>query len=152
MRLGASIDIAAPRELVFTLVSTPERLPQWNASVARAARLDDTPIALGSRARMEGRVLGATVGSVTEVVQFDPPSRFSSRAIQGPRIQTSFVLEETAGGGTRLFVDVEGDPPGGALGALVAERVLRSDLARSLAQLRFLCEQEGGRSRTTSQP
>jgi hypothetical protein len=37
---------------------------------------------------------------------------------------------------------VRGEPPGGALGGFVAERVLRGQLQTSLDRLRALCEQE----------
>jgi hypothetical protein len=44
-----------------------------------------------------------------------------------------------------LRVGAEGVLPGGALGALVGERVLAGELQRSLERLRVLCEDEARR-------
>ena len=59
--------------MVFELLSTPERLPEWNVSIERACRLIAAePIGLGSRAICSGRLLGQTVESETEVIGFEP--------------------------------------------------------------------------------
>jgi hypothetical protein len=141
MQLQAAIEIRAPAARVFELISAPERLPEWNASVAEARRITPGPIGPGARAVMAGRVLGQALTSETEVVAFEPPCVFATTAVRGPRLQTTFHLAPLPNG-TRLDVDVRGDPPGGTLGGFVAERVLRGQLTTSLARLRALCEQE----------
>jgi hypothetical protein len=73
------------------------------------------------------------------VVTFEPPRRFTTRAIRGPRLVTCFVLE-TVPYGTRVEVDVNGEVPGGALGAMLAEGFLRKELTTSLDRLRALGE------------
>jgi uncharacterized membrane protein len=151
VQLRASVEIPAPAALVFGVLSSPERLPEWNTSVSRARRVDtDAPVALGSRAVFSGRLLGQTLETETQVVAFDPPRVFATRGIRGPRLETTFRLESVAFG-THVQVDVSGDVPGGALGGLVAERFLRSELAASLERLRRLCEQEA-RAAATAEP
>lgn len=88
---------------------------------------------------MVGQVLGQEMESETEVTGWDPPRHFSTRALRGPRLQTVFQIEDLPGG-CRVTIDVTGDVPGGRLGALLAERLLGSELERSLARLRALCE------------
>ena len=151
MRLGAATEIRAPAALVFELLSTPERLPQWNASVAQARRVGDQPIGPGSRAVMMGRLFGQLLESETEVVGFEPPRHFATRAVRGPRIHTRFLLD-SAPFGTRLSVDVEGEVPGGQIGGLIAERLLRRDLLLSLERLRQLCEAEARRAASAEPP
>jgi len=125
---------------VFDLVSTPERLPEWNVSVERAARrVPGEPVQLGTRAIFTGRLLGQPLESETEVVQFEPPLRMVTQAIRGPRLRTTFDLQEGAQG-TLVKVEVSGDVPGGALGARLAEGFLRRELAVSLERLRGACE------------
>jgi len=142
LRLSASQDIRAPAGLVFGLVSTPERLPEWNTSVAAARRaMPEQPVCRGSRAIMSGRLLGQVLESETEVVEFEPPSTFATRAIRGPRLHTAFRLESTASG-TRLSIDVSGEVPGGRLGGMLAEGFLRTELRASLERLRQLAERE----------
>jgi uncharacterized protein YndB with AHSA1/START domain len=142
LRLSASQDIRAPAALVFNLISTPERLPEWNTSVASARRAaPDQPVGHGSRAIMSGRLLGQALESETEVVEFEPPRMFATRAVRGPRLHTLFRLDSTASG-TRIGIEVSGEVPGGRLGAIVAEGFLRSELTASLDRLRALAERE----------
>lgn len=141
MRLHTSLEIEAPPAVVFEVISTPERLTQWNASVASARRVGEGAVGLGSHAVMHGRVLGTTMESETEVVQFEPPHLFATRAVRGPRVHTTFRLEESSHG-TWVDVTVEGDVPGGAFGSAIAENILRGDFTRSMHQLKTLCETE----------
>ena len=141
MQLRASVIVNAPPGRVFELICTPERLPDWNVSVERACRtVEGQPVGLGSRAIMSGRLLGQTLESETEVVEFEPSRRFSTRAIRGPRLTTRFLVQQE-GPGTRLHVDVSGDVPGGAIGARLAEGFLKRELTASLERLRALFEQ-----------
>jgi hypothetical protein len=119
---------------VFELLSAPERLPEWNTSVASAQRVSAGPVCLGSHAVMWGRLLGQTLESETEVVVFDPPRVFGTRAVRGPRLDTTFRLEPIATG-TQVVIEVSGEVPGGALGGMFAERFLRTELKASLARL-----------------
>jgi uncharacterized membrane protein len=140
LALRASIEINAPQHLVFELVCSPERLPEWNVSVECAWRVaPDQPVCLGSRAVFRGKLLGQTLESETEVVDFEPPRLFTTRAIRGPKLVTCFLIEP-AGDGTCVAVDVKGEVPGGAFGAMLAEAFLRKELEASLARLRALGE------------
>jgi uncharacterized protein YndB with AHSA1/START domain len=140
LSLRASVEIRAPAARIFDLVCAPERLPEWNVSVERARRAcPDEAVCLGSRAFVSGRLLGQVLESETEVVGFEPPRLFVTRAIRGPRIATRFVLEALPQG-TRVDVDIIGEVPGGALGARLAEGFLRKELTASLERLRAIGE------------
>jgi uncharacterized protein YndB with AHSA1/START domain len=142
LSLHAVTDIRAPAALVFALLSTPERLPEWNTSVESARRVVPAePVGPGSRAIFAGRLLGQVLESETEVSQFEPPRRFATRAVRGPRLNSAFTLDSQPFG-TRVTLDVSGDVPGGRLGGILAEGFLRSELTRSLDRLRALCERE----------
>ena len=141
LRLGTGITIRAPQAHIFELICTPERLPEWNVSVERARRAEpDRAVCLGSRAIFSGLLLGQPLESETEVVEFEPPRAFATRAIRGPRLTTRFLLEPLGETTTRLEVDVSGEVPGGALGATLAEGFLRKELNASLERLRALGE------------
>src|ERR1700676_2923802 len=106
LSLRASVEIRAPQARIFDLVCTPERLPEWNVSIEQARR--GTPgedVCLGSRAIFSGRVLGQTLESETEVIDFEPPRAFATRAIRGPRLTTRFWLEALPHG-TRVDIEV----------------------------------------------
>jgi hypothetical protein len=101
------------------------------------------PIERGSRAIFSGRLLGQPLESETEVIDFQPPCVFATRAIRGPQLTTRFELQ-SAGDTTRVLVDVSGDVPGGFVGERLAEGFLRRELTASLARLRALGEAAAG--------
>jgi uncharacterized membrane protein len=140
LSLHAATEIQAPADVVFAVLSTPERLPEWNTSVesARRSRADEI-VGLGSRAIFAGRLLGQVLESETEVVAFDPPRVFATRAVRGPRLHSRFDLD-TLPSGTRVRLDVSGEVPGGRLGGMLAEGFLRRELTASLDRLRHVCE------------
>lgn len=88
---------------------------------------------------MTGNLLGQPLESETEVIGFEPPCVFVTRAVRGPRLTTRFRLEEF-GGGTRVNVDVSGEVPGGFIGERLAEGFLRKELTASLERLRIIGE------------
>jgi uncharacterized protein YndB with AHSA1/START domain len=145
LSLQAATEIRAPASVVFALLSCPERLPEWNTAVESARRAQpDAPVELGSRAIFAGRLLGQVLESETEVVAFDPPRLFATRAIRGPRLHSRFDLDELPVG-TRVRLDVSGEVPGGRLGGILAEGFLRRELIASLERLRVVCEAEAPR-------
>jgi uncharacterized membrane protein len=144
LSLRACIDIRASAAVVFDLVCSPERLPEWNASVEHAQRVDPgAAVCLGSRAIIRGKLLGQTLESETEVVTFEPPRAFATRAIRGPRLTTRIQLDPLPEG-TRVEVAVSGDVPGGRLGEMLADGFLRRELVASLDRLRQMGESRGG--------
>jgi uncharacterized protein YndB with AHSA1/START domain len=141
LSLRASVDVRAPAAVVFDLICQPERLPEWNVSIEHARRVEpEQPVGLGSRAICSGRLLGQSLESETEVIEFEPPRTFASRAIRGPRLVTRFHLEPHAEL-TRVTIDVGGELPGGRLAEMVAEGFLRREFTASLDRLRALSEQ-----------
>jgi uncharacterized protein YndB with AHSA1/START domain len=135
--------VKAPPERVFGLICAPERLPEWNVSVEKARRASpDEPVGLGSRAIMSGRLLGQTLESETEVIEFEDQRLFSTRAVRGPRLVTRFRLEPQ-GDVTQVEVDIGGEVPGGAIGERLAEGFLRRELTASLERLQMLGEADG---------
>jgi uncharacterized protein YndB with AHSA1/START domain len=140
LRLQASVDVRAPATIVFDLLCTPERLPEWNTSVETVRRVDPgEPVTLGSRCLMTGKLLGQTLESETEVVVFEPPRAFATQARRGPRLLTRFRVESQPFG-SRVDADVSGEVPGGRIGSMLAEGFLKRELSVSLEHLKAICE------------
>ncbi len=53
MEQSIRIDVEAPVEQVWEVLREVERWPEWAPTVTSVRRLDDGPLAVGSRARVE---------------------------------------------------------------------------------------------------
>ena len=51
MRFEATIDLAAPAQLLFEVYTDVERWPEWTASVTSVERLDQGPLSVGKSLR-----------------------------------------------------------------------------------------------------
>jgi uncharacterized membrane protein len=110
---SASIDVEAPIERVWAVLCDVERWPEWATTVTSVRRLDDGPLAVGSRARIEQPKIPPTEYVVTDL----EPGRSFTWVATGPGVRTTarHVLEPVRTGGTRVTLAVEQAGPVGAV-------------------------------------
>ena len=114
MEQSTRIDIEAPVDRVWEVLRDVERWPEWTSTVTSVRRLDDGPLAVGSRARIEQPRIPPTEYVVTEL----EPSRSFTWVATGPGVRTTarHLLEALGTGGTRVTLAVE---QAGLLGAVM---------------------------------
>ena len=98
------MDIAAPPERVWAVMTDAERWPEWTPSVTSIKRLDSGPLRIGSRARVKQPKFMAAEWTVTAV---DEGRAFTwvTRA-PGTTITARHSLEPIAAG-TRVTLSVQ---------------------------------------------
>ena len=93
MEQSTRIDVEAPVEQVWEVLREVERWPEWAPTVTSVRRLDDGPLAVGSRVRVEQPRIPPTEYVVTEL----EPSRSFTWVATGPGVRTTarHLLEES---------------------------------------------------------
>lgn len=98
--IEATIDIAAPPERVWAVVSDPRVMGGFSDQVLRTIVRGTDPVAKGTRTLNVNRRGPLLWPTRAKVIEFDPPRRYAYRVKDNAAIW-SFALEPTAGG-TRL--------------------------------------------------
>ena len=138
MRFEATIDVAAPAQLIFEVYTDVERWPEWTASVTSVERLDQGPLSVGSRARIKQPRLPAAVWEVTDVVAGQ-----SFTWVGGPGIVTmgSHVVAAPEGGGpVRVTASLEQAGLLGPLLGFLTKQLTNRYLQTELRGLKARCE------------
>jgi uncharacterized membrane protein len=154
MRVAANIQIAAPIESVWAVVSDPERALSYMAGVTRWEVVDGRAEGLGARYRMLLRVGSAEVGGLVEVVEWDAPRDLAWTSVTGIDQRGRFRLRRSPSGNTRVEFRLAYGVAGAGISGWMAERIaaptVRGHLRRSLAQLKRLVEYEQLRERAAA--
>ena len=139
MERSVSIDIAAPVERVWEVLTDVEQWSEWTDSVTMARRLDEGPLRTGSRAEITQPKVPKSVYTVTEL----EPDRSFTWVQTGPGVRTTARHELAAlpGGGTRVRLAVEQAGPVGALVGRLYAGLTERYLAMESAGLKARAEQ-----------
>jgi carbon monoxide dehydrogenase subunit G len=125
VRAELTIEIERTPEEVFAYLTDVSHVPEWQAGVKSAERRD-------GRVEESRSLFGREFHTTLEIVDEEPPSVFTLRALDSPVPFTVRHELEPADGGTRLTVTADGDVPGFAAGLFArrAEKHFRKDFDR----------------------
>lgn len=146
MRLGESIVVSAPPELVWEYLEEPGNYLHFMSGVTRWEVQGEQRSGLGARYRMLIRVGSAEVGGLIEIVEWNPGRDMAWSSLTGVDQRGRFRLRETRDGRTRVELRFQYGVAGaglvGWLSEWVASPTLGSHLRRSLSQLKRQVEHE----------
>ncbi len=125
----STVEIARPPEGVFSYVTDPSRMPEWQQGVS-SGRLEG--VGVGSRCVTTRKVGGASREVVTEITEYDPPRRWADHGMDGPiRAVVRVTIEPLAGArGSRLTISV--DFEGHGIGKLLVPLFVRRQAEREM--------------------
>lgn len=146
MRFDTKIEINAPPDRVWSVLTDVERWPGWMASYTSVERLSEGPLTVGSQARVRQPGLSPATYTVSEL---DPGVEFTwSSSSAGVRTTGRHVVEPLADGRSQLVLTIEQSGLlAGPIGLLLGSKIRRF-LAIESEGLRAAAEGEGsGESR-----
>lgn len=141
LRAEESVVVQRPIDEVFAYFTDPTTLPEWQASALEAQLEGEGPMRAGSRAVETRKFLGRRMESTMEVLEYEPPRRFTIKASSGPvPFQVTSDLSEEDGG-TLVRSVVEGEPGGFfRLAEPLVVRAVERELRNNLATLKDVLE------------
>ncbi len=111
-RVDHELTIARPPEEVFTYLTDPAKLPEWQSGAIEARKETDGPMGVGTTITEVRKFLGRRIESTLEVTEYEPGKRFSLRVVSGPVPGEARQTLAPVDGGTRLAVELEAEPGG----------------------------------------
>src|SRR6266571_3092074 len=130
------IEIARPRDEVAAYASDPDNVTSWYRNIEAVEWLTPRPAAVGSRLAFVARFLGRRLAYTYEVREIVPGERFVMSTSEGPfPMETTYIWEDTANGGTKMTLRNQGEPSGfsriaAPMMASAVRRANRNDLMR----------------------
>jgi uncharacterized membrane protein len=154
MRVSAQVNIAAPCERVWAVVSDPRQALSFMSGITRWEVASEHPTGIGARYRMLLRVGSAEVGGLIEVVEWVPARELAWTSVTGIDQRGRFRLREAGRDRTRVELRLAYGVAGSGLTGWLAERVaaptVTGHLRRSVRQLKRIVEQQQARERTVT--
>ena len=146
MRVAESIEVNAPPEVVWALVSDPSRYLHFMSGVTRWSVDGEQRTGIGARYRMLMRVGSAEVGGLIEVVEFIECRDMAWNSVTGIDQRGRWRVRRRAGGRSHVEFRLQSGVAGSGIFGWVAEQlgapIVRTNLARTLRQLKRQVEHE----------
>lgn len=154
MRVSASVEIAAPIDKVWGVVSDPRRALSLMSGVTRWEPEGEPAQGLGARYRVLFRIGAAEMGGLIEMVEWEEPREISWTSVLGVDQRGRWRLRELPRGRTRVELRMAYGVAGSGLFGWLAERVsaptLAGHLRRTLQSLKRVVEHEQLRERAAA--
>jgi uncharacterized membrane protein len=154
MRVSASVEIAAPPDRVWEVISDPTRVLSFYSGVTRWEVEGDLERGLGARYRVLFRIGAAEIGGLIEMVEWDEANEIAWTSVLGVDQRGRWRLRELPGGRTRVELRMQYGVAGSGLFGWLAERVsaptLAGHLRRTLQALKRLVEHEELRAKAAA--
>lgn len=138
------VDISRRPEDVYSYVTDPSHLTEWQESAVSVRPLGDTPVAVGSRMVVTRRIGRREFPTTMEVTELDPPHSWRMHGVDGPVRGDVHGTIEPLGNGEQsrltLDLDFEAHGMGKLIVPLIVRPLARKELPKNEQKLKGLLE------------
>jgi uncharacterized protein YndB with AHSA1/START domain len=127
-----STEIARSHEEVFSYVTDPSRLAEWQESVVSARVEEGGPSGVGSRVAQTRRIGRGERTMTSEITEISSPTSWAVRGVDGPVRGMVKGAVEPLDGGARSRVTIELDFEGHGIGKLLVPLVVRPQARKEM--------------------
>ena len=106
-KIESSVVINGPVEEVFAFANDPDNDAQWQTGVLESKQTSEGPIGIGATSSNVIQFLGQRIESTTEVTEYEPNMKVSTKATSGPIPFNSTSTFESVEGGTKVTTVAE---------------------------------------------
>lgn len=110
LELGTLID--KPIKDVFTFVSNPNNMSKWNSAVVSIQQVTPGAVGVGTKFKTVGEAMGRRLEGEMQVQSFEPDNKCGFQLQAGPMQMNLSMSFKTVGTGTKLNLNVQGNPAG----------------------------------------
>ncbi|WP_306327041.1 SRPBCC family protein [Streptomyces venezuelae] len=139
-----TIDISRRPAEVFSYVTDPTHLPEWQESAVSVRKMGSEPVATGSKVAVTRRLGRREFTSTMQFVELDPPRHWHVHGIDGPvRADVRGTIEPLDGGErsrVTLSLDFEGHGVGKAAVPLLVRPHARKEMPKDERTLKGILE------------
>ena len=136
----SSIEIARPPEEVFSYVTDPSRLAEWQESVVSTRIEGSGPPGVGSRVVVTRRIGRGERAMTSEMTELSPSRSWGVRGVDGPvrgNVKgTIDQLDDSARSRVTIELDLQGHGLGKLLVPLVVRRQAQREMPTNLRNLK----------------
>jgi len=110
LELGTLIDRSIKD--VFTFVSNPNNMSKWNSAVVSIQQVTPGAVGVGTKFKTVGEAMGRRLEGEMQVQTFEPDTKCGFQLQAGPMQMNLTMSFKTVGTGTKLNLNVQGNPAG----------------------------------------
>ncbi len=141
VNVETSIIINRPIEEVFAYLTDARNNPQYDTGLVEVRQTPESPVGLGSKITEVRKLLGRKIESSSEVVEYEPPTKYIRKNTAGPFPVEGLLTFEPAAEGTKVTWKFEMQPGGFfALAEPLVTRSLKRQLEAGLGDVKDLLE------------
>ena len=112
INLDYDTTINRPLKDVFVFASNPNNVAKWNSAVVSIQQVTPGPVDVGTKFKAVGEMMGRQLEGELQVQVYEPSSKCGFQLNVGPMQMNMTMSFESVGTGTKLNLNIQGNPAG----------------------------------------